>query len=203
MNPVLSAAFDREIALAEESTAKGELETGFAHLERAHVIGQAFVVPHARAHWLMLKVELQRGQPVPAFGQVVRFVPGILGSAVGSVPVGNIGGSSVSMFKRMPITPELQNIIDGGASPDARAEPRSGGEGVEYVIGVVLALAIGLGATCIGLDRDRAFYPSVLAALLPGVRRRSRSLSRMALVAFETAGGGDLTVRSNALAIGQ
>ena len=121
MNPVRSAAFDREIALAEEFTAKGELEAGFAHLERAHVIGQAFVVPHARAHWLMLKVELRRRQPVAAFGQVVRFVLGILGSAVGIVPVGNTGGSNVSMFKRMPIAPELQNIIDGGTSPDARA----------------------------------------------------------------------------------
>jgi hypothetical protein len=44
----------------------------------------------------------------------------VLGSAVGVVPVGNTGGSDVSMFKRMPIEPELQNIIDGGA-PDARA----------------------------------------------------------------------------------
>jgi hypothetical protein len=39
----------------------------------------------------------------------------MLGSAVGKVPVGNTGGSNVSMFKRMPIAPELQDIIDGGA----------------------------------------------------------------------------------------
>jgi len=48
-------------------------------------------------------------------GQVVRLVLGVLGSAVGKVPVGNTGGSNVSMFKRMPIEPELQDIIDGGA----------------------------------------------------------------------------------------
>jgi len=48
-------------------------------------------------------------------GQVVRLVLGMLGSAVGKVPVGNTGGSNVSMFKRMPIAPELQDIIDGGA----------------------------------------------------------------------------------------
>ena len=45
----------------------------------------------------------------------MRLVLGVLGSAVGKVPVGNTGGSNVSMFKRMPIEPELQDIIDGGA----------------------------------------------------------------------------------------
>ena len=121
MNRVRSLAFDDEIARAKEFIARGELEAGFAHMERAHVIGQAFVVPHARSHWLMLKVECRRRRPAAAFGQAVRIVLGVLGSAVGVVPVGNTGGSDVSMFKRMPIERELQNIIDGGAPPDARA----------------------------------------------------------------------------------
>ena len=121
MNPVQSIAFDNEIALAKELIARGQFEAGFAHIERAHVIGQAFVVPHARSHWLMLKVEFRRRRPVAAAGQIVRIVLGLLGSAIGVVPVGNTGGTNVSMFKRMPITPELQNIIDGGAPPDRRA----------------------------------------------------------------------------------
>jgi hypothetical protein len=121
MNPVRSAAFDHEIARAKELIARGELEAGFAHIERAHVIGQTFVVLHARSHWLMLKVEFRRRRPVAAFGQAVRIVLGVLGSAVGVVPVGNTGGSDVSMFKRIPIEPELQSIIDGGAPPDAPA----------------------------------------------------------------------------------
>lgn len=120
MNPICNAAFDNEIALAKGSIARGELDTGFAYLERAHVIGQAFVVPHARSHWLMLKVEFRRRRPVAAFGQILRIALGVLGSAVGVVPVGNTGGSNVSMFKRMPIAPELQDIIDGGLPPEAR-----------------------------------------------------------------------------------
>ena len=36
---------------------------------------------------------------------------------------------------------------------------------MEYLVGVVLALLIGIGATCVGLDRDRAFYPSVMAVI--------------------------------------
>ena len=117
MNPVRSVAFDNEMALAKEFIARGDLETGFAHLERAHVIGQAFVVPHARSHWLMLKVEMRRRRPVASFGQVVRIALGVLGSAIGVVPVGNTGGSNISLFKRMPIAPELQSIIDGDAPP--------------------------------------------------------------------------------------
>jgi hypothetical protein len=113
MNPVRRNAFEHEIALAKELIARGELEAGFSHLERAHVIGQAFVIPHATSHWAMLKVELRRRRVMAAFGQAVRIVLGMLGSAVGVVPVGNTGGTDISMFKRMPIEPELQNIIDG------------------------------------------------------------------------------------------
>lgn len=120
MNPIQSAAFDNEIALARKLIAKGELETGFAHIERAHVIGQAFVAPHAKSHWLMLMLEFRRRRRVAAFGQIIRLVLGILGSALGAVPIGNTGGSNVSMFEKMPITPELQDIIDGRAPPDAR-----------------------------------------------------------------------------------
>jgi len=121
MNPARRVAFDTEIALAKEHLSRGELETGSTHLERAHVIGQAFVLPHAKAHWLMLEVEFRRRRHVAVLGQAVRIVLGILGSAVGVVPVGNTGGSNVSMFKRMPIEPDLKRIIDGGAPPDARA----------------------------------------------------------------------------------
>ena len=113
MNPVRRDAFDSEIALANKLIAKGELEDSFGHLERAHVIGQAFVIPHATSHWLMLGVECRRKRVMAALGQVVRIVLGMLGSAIGVVPVGNTGGSDVSMFKRMPIEAELQKIIDG------------------------------------------------------------------------------------------
>lgn len=112
MNHVRGAFFHKEIALAKELVAKGELEAGFHHLERAHIVGQAFVVPHARSHWLMLGVEFRRRRIMAVFGQAVRIVLGMLGSAVGVVPVGNTGGTEISMFKRMPIDPELQKIID-------------------------------------------------------------------------------------------
>jgi Protein of unknown function (DUF3703) len=120
MNPVQRTAFDDEISLGRMLIGKGELEAGFHHLERAHVIGQSFVVPHVVSHWLMLRVELRRRRAAAIAGQAVRIVLGMLGSAVGVVPVGNTGGTDISMFKRLPIEPGLKNIIDG-LSPDPHA----------------------------------------------------------------------------------
>lgn len=36
---------------------------------------------------------------------------------------------------------------------------------MEFLIGAVLALLVGLSATLIGLDRDRAFYPTVMIVI--------------------------------------
>ena len=36
---------------------------------------------------------------------------------------------------------------------------------MEFLIGAVLALSVGLSATFIGLDRDRAFYPTVMVVI--------------------------------------
>jgi hypothetical protein len=36
---------------------------------------------------------------------------------------------------------------------------------VEFLVGAVLALSVGLSATFVGLDRDRAFYPTVMIVI--------------------------------------
>jgi hypothetical protein len=120
MNTQRRQVFNREIALSRELFATGDLERAFTHLERAHVIGQNFVTAHAQAHWMMLKLEFRRKRIGAVFGQVVRLVLGIIGSAIGVVPVGNTGGTDISMFKRLPIAPELRDFTDE-ASPDNRA----------------------------------------------------------------------------------
>lgn len=93
------------------------------HLERAHVIGQAHVGPHVQTHWWMLKLEWQRRRLRAVAGQAVRIVLGALGSAVGVIPVGNTGGSDISMFRRLPVAPELQAVIDGKSPPASAINP--------------------------------------------------------------------------------
>jgi Protein of unknown function (DUF3703) len=118
MNAAQKNAYDHDIAEARRLTMAGDLQAAFAHLERAHVIGQNHVVPHVRVHWLMLQIEWRRSRPVAVLGQLVRIVLGALGSAVGVVPAGNTGGTNISMFKRLPVEPGLQAIIDGRSRTD-------------------------------------------------------------------------------------
>jgi hypothetical protein len=61
----------------------------------------------------MFEIELRRGNFGAVLGQLVRMALGALGSAVGVVPIGNTGGTNISMFKAMPVEIELQKIIDG------------------------------------------------------------------------------------------
>jgi len=116
-------SFADEIAAARTRMAAGELEAAMRHLERAHVIGQLQVWPHVLSHWLMLKIEVRRGRPLAVCGQLVRIVLGALGSAVNVVPTGNTGGSDISMFKRLPVPPELQAEIDAAKRKAGKQPP--------------------------------------------------------------------------------
>ncbi|HUG57063.1 MAG TPA: DUF3703 domain-containing protein [Candidimonas sp.] len=112
MKNELKAAFDAEMALAIDLYRKGRLGRAFGHLETAHVLGQRQVVPHVVTHWWMLKIGLKRRSASEVGGQAVRILLGALGSAVGVVPVGNTGGTSLNMFKRMPIDPSIRNLVE-------------------------------------------------------------------------------------------
>ena len=113
MNAIQVELLSMELAMARELIQQAEYDQAFAHLERAHILGQTQVRWHVLSHWLMLEVALHRGQIAAAIGQVVRIVLGALGSAVGRVPVGNTGGSDVNMFRRMPIPPDLREVMEG------------------------------------------------------------------------------------------
>ncbi|MCA1957028.1 MAG: DUF3703 domain-containing protein [Nitrospira sp.] len=110
MHPVLREAYERELAAAREDNAAGRLDQAFAHLERAHILGQSFTLPHARAHWEMLKVGWKRRDTVEITGQIVRIAGSLLFTWLW-VPVGNTGGARVSPFKPMPIPEELQKLL--------------------------------------------------------------------------------------------
>jgi len=43
-----------ELLKAKETFGKGELQVSWRHLERAHILGQAYPIEHSQAHWHML-----------------------------------------------------------------------------------------------------------------------------------------------------
>ncbi len=112
MNPEQDKACETAITSARALMRQNEHDQAFVHLERAHVLGQQHTGPHVLSHWLMLRVAVHRSEPAAILGQAARIVLGAVGSLVGSVPTGNTGGTNISMFKRLPIEPELLKIME-------------------------------------------------------------------------------------------
>jgi hypothetical protein len=111
MNQVLRTAFEQEMALARQQLAVGALGTAFAHLERAHVLGQRNLVAHLRAHVWMLRVGWARRDGRELAGQVARLLLTPLGHLTGRLPIGNTGGANISAFQPMPIPADLAEIL--------------------------------------------------------------------------------------------
>jgi hypothetical protein len=112
MNPGLEKAFGAEMAAAISHYQKGQLDRAFQHLEVAHVLGQRHVVPHIASHWWMLKIGLKRKSSSEVVGQAIRIMLGALATAFGIVPVGNTGGTNISMFKRLPVQDQLRQLVE-------------------------------------------------------------------------------------------
>lgn len=111
MKSKLKAAFESEITSAVHFIQAGHMEQAMRRLERAHVLGQYNILPHVRSHWHMLRIALRRRACGEGLGQIVRIILGALGTAGRFIPVGNTGGSNISMFARIPIDPELAELL--------------------------------------------------------------------------------------------
>ena len=98
---------DSELRAAELDTAHE-----FAHLERAHVLGQASTREHVRVHWRMLRWAWRHRNARELAGQALRIAGAATKTFIGLVPTGNTGGANVSAVRRMPLDPELAAIIE-------------------------------------------------------------------------------------------
>jgi hypothetical protein len=108
----LRAAFESEMAKAEAARRAGSLDEAFHRLERAHILGQQFVVPHVRSHLAMLRIGIARRDAREIVGQLVRVPAAVIASALGVAPNGNPGGANVGFFATMEIPPDLKALID-------------------------------------------------------------------------------------------
>jgi hypothetical protein len=111
VHEALRRALESEFDAARTAIAAGALDEGFRHLERAHVLGQAFVIPHVKSHLGMLQVGWLRRDFREIFGQLLRVPGAAIGSLVGHVPLGNTGGANVPPFQSMPIPEDLAEIL--------------------------------------------------------------------------------------------
>ncbi len=103
--------FREEISAYKIKWAAGDLPQAWRHLERAHIIGQAYPLEHTYAHWLMLVFGFRIKNLREVAGQLPRLLVGGVKSFVGKIPVGNTGGANVHPLKPMEIPADLHQIL--------------------------------------------------------------------------------------------
>ena len=106
----MDEAYGDEVRMAKQALQRGDFETCFVHLERAHVLAQRMTGRHTFIHWRMLVAGLRRGDLREVVGQVPRIVASILFSRLW-VPRGNSGRARVSAFKPMPVPDDLRHLV--------------------------------------------------------------------------------------------
>lgn len=100
-----------ELAAARWQEQRGSADLAARHLERAHILGQASTVEHARVHAAMLAWALRQRSGRELLGQAWRLAGAVLKTWLW-VPQGNTGLSNVSGFRPMPVPPDLRRVID-------------------------------------------------------------------------------------------
>ncbi|PCI60634.1 MAG: hypothetical protein COB37_09380 [Kordiimonadales bacterium] len=106
MDKALKSAFNAEMDSAINLFRSQHFKECFAHLERAHILGQRSYLHHLQSHWWMLKVGIKINDQREVFGQFLRLL-GSAGSLFGIIPIGNTGGANVSPTKSMEIPTDL------------------------------------------------------------------------------------------------
>ncbi len=86
---------NKELNDAKETFNKGDLQTSWRHLERAHILGQAYPFEHTQSHWQMLLFAFKIKNTKDIIGQIPRLLIGGVQSSVGEIPIGNTGGANV------------------------------------------------------------------------------------------------------------
>lgn len=108
----LKPFFAEELRAFQQAFDRRDLPLAWWHLERAHIIGQAYPWEHTYAHWLMLRFGFSIKNRKEVRGQILRLLVGGVKSFVGKIPTGNTGGSDVPPLLPMPIPPDLQAILE-------------------------------------------------------------------------------------------
>jgi hypothetical protein len=108
----LKEHFNKELQLANSTFLRGELQVSWRHLERAHILGQAWPIEHTKAHWKMMQFAFRIKNTKEILGQIPRLIIGGVKSFVGEIPVGNTGGANVPPLKPMEIPEDLAAVLN-------------------------------------------------------------------------------------------
>ena len=110
MNTALSIAIDEAFFQARKALNEEAPTEAFSWLERAHILSQRMPILHAQSHWLMPRASWQLRDFREVLSQVPRIMAALLFSKIW-VPFGNSERARVSAFAPMPLSPELQRLL--------------------------------------------------------------------------------------------
>lgn len=108
----LKSYFETELEAYKSAFKTKEFRVAWRHLERAHILGQAWPLEHTVAHMYMFKFAIHIKNTKEILGQVPRLLVGGIKSFVGEIPVGNTGGADVPPLKPMEIPGDLKKILE-------------------------------------------------------------------------------------------
>ncbi|MES2286216.1 MAG: DUF3703 domain-containing protein [Bacteroidota bacterium] len=108
----LKVEVNKELREAQKTFQKGELQTSWRHLERAHILGQAHPFEHTQSHWHMMCFAFKIKNTKEIAGQIPRLLIGGIKSFVGEIPLGNTGGANVPPLKPLEIPDDLKRILE-------------------------------------------------------------------------------------------
>jgi 2-polyprenyl-3-methyl-5-hydroxy-6-metoxy-1,4-benzoquinol methylase len=160
MKAIVREHFETELRKAKTAIAAKDYETAWTALQRAHILGQAYPLPHAFAHWEMLKLAwIQRdikeiaGQILPTvlavpltwlFGRMRELRPGRVNvddSKQTSIPDGSticdcgIGTGAFSLALAKTVSSKIQVIgVDISSQMLAKANQHFLQTGVNHQI---------------------------------------------------------------------
>jgi hypothetical protein len=118
MPATLRPYFDKELRAYYAALQENKLQQAWRHLEKAHVIGQAYPFQHSYVHWKMLQFGIKIKSLKEVTGQIPRLLIGGVKSFVGKIPVGNTGGANIPPLKSLTIDREIVEIFQkAGVEP--------------------------------------------------------------------------------------
>lgn len=108
----LKEHYQSELSLYRLSLNRKEYTAAWKHLERSHILGQAYPYEHTYSHWLMLKFGFRQKNAKEVLGQLLRLAVGGWKSFIDHIPTGNTGGSNVPPLKKMELPQDLSIILN-------------------------------------------------------------------------------------------
>ncbi len=107
----LKPCFEAELNEYRNARELARWPLAWHHLERAHVIGQAYPYEHSLVHWKMLRFGFLIKSWKEVAGQIPRLLVGGIKSFVGKIPRGNTGGANVPPLRPMPVSEDIQRMF--------------------------------------------------------------------------------------------